>query len=1572
MKSWLCAGRWAGVGVILLLSMMGGWRVFAQAVTTTSVQGTVYQANGGPGTGTVLVSWSAFTTAAGQAVAAGSTAVTVGADGFLSVNLAPNAGATPAGEYYTAVFHLSDGTVNTQYWIVPASGTATLAAVQAQLMPSMQAVQAVSKAYVDQAIAALGGGGGGSGGYVPLSGGTMTGPLTLFGDPTTPLMAADKHYVDESAASVLSLAGGNVLGPLNAESVNGVFSPVPGSSQSTLQAAQTAAGQANGAMLVPPNYAGTDTFANAGAVRVEDLRATGAQQHAWNVKEFGAVCDGVTDDTAALQAGLNFAQAQNAAGHAISLELPAGVCKTHQLTWHLESIGGQGVQASGLMGFPGEDVLATVTDSPSLLSNTRVHDLTIYVDQSVDVSCSPAEGRAAAGSCGLNRPMEANSIFSPSGNGLGGVAGSGAGWSIGNCAIAMPASQGTGGNGLKSAVIENVAIAATGTDPLTQYAQANSTHTCGLYLGQWPQGSEFRNVSIRGVGTGIAVPVLPVNVPAGLNADANRWVGLTVQAVHGFAAAAGNNDVLDGVVLQAWNSAATGEAPTGLALDFANPQSGWSVRNAVVLPEWVAVQPKLTVNAAGGAVTSVTLGPEHGLGFEAYGATVPLTFSGSCTAAAKASVNGDGSLGAVTVSAGGVGCSSTTTATVNVAGVVNSNGMPAKPVNLVTGTDLEFTGGNLLKGTGGYTVWNAADSRSVGMELGGGGTLAASSVAYPALVIGAGAESAAAANGFTGSGNRFEQIGLAAGTLQDSGLGNVVVQASASGFGMVNEEPARQAAGTVSADFALLGGGQANQGFSSLNDLFFSAEDLYSPIVAGSGGESIAAGSVFGKDAAAPVTGSYVKAVGGAWDTSGVWTLRGVANSLVLGSGFPAGSGTWEIAAKADVAATQELRLSGSIGSGSSGTSCVFADQTVSLTTSWQVFRIPYNTVTGNSACDSATQGNPVTAAGMAPGVSTNVETAWMAFVPAFQQVLIANAPTVPNQAANKQYVDAQIASQIVQGGGALPITGGTLTGALNAPVIDGTTDCGLQSSVAGCVATAASALIPPGTTAISAGGGYSQAAVMTATAQCVYDPTQGGAVTGVVPGQLGLGYATAPVVSVTSTASSSGSGLAVTANVSGGQVTSYTVTNGGEGYTSCPAISVAPPPASASPSPVPVLDQRRGVTSYSAEVRVDDFGCAADGVTDDTQCFNDAIEYVTKNGTQAGAVTLTQGKTYYIGTITGYMQTAWDDGTAPSMDTCGGVACTNLPPETPGYLGYAIRIPSGQSTPLTILGNGATIISSYTPQTGVATYTLSAPFFAVFGSDTTIGAWNLYDININRAFIGAATKSAGYWRWDRVSMNTVGIALMAGSSQYNSFRDLFIQNAEAGFIVGGWWGTRAPGTSVSGGEYLNTENLGDGTDIEGITFYGQDWATQSQSQTAQNALDTWFNTYFFHAGDNQTRLTDQNLASLGPVTDSMWRGIYHVMFAAYSRYWRPVLGVTVHNANVKGTQNYPIVATSANNWVIDGLGVEDVGYCDGNPAFGSFGSSGCPSPYDTVNVELPGYRRKGDWRERSGDGGCG
>ncbi|MDR3725016.1 MAG: hypothetical protein P4K83_11075 [Terracidiphilus sp.] len=700
--------KWVAQTILLaaLICLSAGRAAEGQAVATTTVQGTVYLANGQPGSGTLAVSWPSFTTAAGQAVAAGRMTVTIAPDGFMSVKLAPNLGAKPAGLFYTAVYQLSDGSTNTEYWVVPAAAQAALGTVRAQVMPAAQAVQAVTKTYVDQLVSTT------SGEWLPLSGGTMTGPLTLSADPVQPLQASDKHYVDQSLTKAVPLSGGNMTGALTTPSVNGIQLPSAVSAQTTLQAAVTAAGTI-GAVEIPPTYTGTDTFTNTNGVYVKDWRTGGAQQTERSVKEFGAVCDGTTDDTSALQTALNYANA-----HGVALTLPQGVCKTHTLTWYGESIGGAGKQVSALKGFPGEDVLATPTDSTNILSYTRLHDLTIYVDLSVDASCATVKGRGSAGSCAVSRAIESGSIFSAGGNGLTATAGTGAGWYVGNCAIAMPALTGVGGNGLKVASIENVEIASTGTDPLAAtYTGAYSTHTCGMYLAQWPRWSEFRNIDIRGLNTGIAIPALAGTTPSGLNADSNRWENITIQAAHGFVAAAGSNNVLDNVVAHVGNSAATAEAPTGLVLDLTGTQYGWTVRNAVMLPTWMVVQPTLTVAASGGAITGVTVGSEAGLGFDPYGTSVPVAFSGSCTAAATAAVNSDGSIGAVTVTQGGVGCSSTNTASINVAGTWDT----AAPVNLIGGQNLTFVGGNLQKGTGGYTVWNAASSQTSGTQVAGGG-----------------------------------------------------------------------------------------------------------------------------------------------------------------------------------------------------------------------------------------------------------------------------------------------------------------------------------------------------------------------------------------------------------------------------------------------------------------------------------------------------------------------------------------------------------------------------------------------------------------------------------------------------------------------------------------------------------------------------------------------------------------------------------------------------------------------------------------------------------------------------------
>ena len=206
---------WVLVGLLLAIAV--GVPAEGQVALTT-VADTIYSANGAAAQGSVLVSWGAFTTAGGAVVAAGTTSATLGSKGSLSIALVPNAGATPTGSYYTAVFHLSDGTTNREYWVVPAGGgPVKLAAVENQVLPTSVALQTVTKAYVDQAITAAVISGvaptaaGATVTYVPTTGGTMTGPLVLPADPVSALQAADKHYVDASVAA----AGGGSAGKVS-------------------------------------------------------------------------------------------------------------------------------------------------------------------------------------------------------------------------------------------------------------------------------------------------------------------------------------------------------------------------------------------------------------------------------------------------------------------------------------------------------------------------------------------------------------------------------------------------------------------------------------------------------------------------------------------------------------------------------------------------------------------------------------------------------------------------------------------------------------------------------------------------------------------------------------------------------------------------------------------------------------------------------------------------------------------------------------------------------------------------------------------------------------------------------------------------------------------------------------------------------------------------------------------------------------------------------------------------------------------------------------------------------------
>jgi hypothetical protein len=241
------------ISLALLMAMLTMSKLHAQGPALTTISDTVYRADGTAAEGTVLISWPSFQTAAGDAVAAGNLAVTIGPLGAFSAQLVPNVGASPAGTYYVVVFQLDDGTVRTEYWAVPATSPTNIAGVlttpgtglenlaatqeyvnaaiaplavdttvvhlagtetitgtkQFTAPPSLPAPVAVNdganKGYVDTAVATVG-----SGAYVPLAGGAMTGPLTLPSDPTAPDQAADRNYVDNGLVAKADVVDGTV------------------------------------------------------------------------------------------------------------------------------------------------------------------------------------------------------------------------------------------------------------------------------------------------------------------------------------------------------------------------------------------------------------------------------------------------------------------------------------------------------------------------------------------------------------------------------------------------------------------------------------------------------------------------------------------------------------------------------------------------------------------------------------------------------------------------------------------------------------------------------------------------------------------------------------------------------------------------------------------------------------------------------------------------------------------------------------------------------------------------------------------------------------------------------------------------------------------------------------------------------------------------------------------------------------------------------------------------------------------------------------------------------------------
>jgi hypothetical protein len=272
----------------LLVSLLLAFGV-ARAVPplTTTVSDVVYRADGSAASGTLLITWSQFSTPDNKAVAAGTMNVAITSGGVVNVALAPNVGATPAGSFYKVIYKLDDGTSSTEYWTVPATSPTTISAIRSTVVPASMAVQVVSRSYVDSSLALKAT----DNAVVHKAGDSMTGALTLSADPTASLQAATKSYVDTHA-------GGSVPGQITVDGVN-----FP-----TIHSAIVAAGT-TGSVLIPANYSGTDTDPNPNKIQVIDLRGKPNRQRGYinvltdcGLKGTGNPAD---DDAAAAQACLN-------------------------------------------------------------------------------------------------------------------------------------------------------------------------------------------------------------------------------------------------------------------------------------------------------------------------------------------------------------------------------------------------------------------------------------------------------------------------------------------------------------------------------------------------------------------------------------------------------------------------------------------------------------------------------------------------------------------------------------------------------------------------------------------------------------------------------------------------------------------------------------------------------------------------------------------------------------------------------------------------------------------------------------------------------------------------------------------------------------------------------------------------------------------------------------------------------------------------------------------------------------------------------------------------------------------
>jgi hypothetical protein len=279
--------------------------------------------------------------------------------------------------------------------------------------------------------------------------------------------------------------------------------------------------------------------------------------------------------------------------------------------------------------------------------------------------------------------------------------------------------------------------------------------------------------------------------------------------------------------------------------------------------------------------------------------------------------------------------------------------------------------------------------------------------------------------------------------------------------------------------------------------------------------------------------------------------------------------------------------------------------------------------------------------------------------------------------------------------------------------------------------------------------------------------------------------------------------------------------------------------------------------------VSVKDFGAVGNGVTEDTDAIQAAINYMYSLG--GGTVKFPAG-TYKVTATKGTtIIGAYDDGTH---------ATGNIAAETPSYQAYSLKLKNGVS----LVGEGGVSIVGAYSYGGAS---LSLPICINLDD----GYLNVAIDNITFLYhfiaiggISAVTQITS--RFTNLTLAGCAFGFHARGLERCYFDNVYGQGTGSLISVGGYWCSR-------------TDTYQEGGGFADKNYFGYIWNVYNRVMGANEAaIDTYFNTYFFKTANNSTRLVPAG----GQATLFPYKGVCGTALLVMARYSRSSNSNTVAN----------------------------------------------------------------------------